>query len=142
MVQYLPVWISPLSIFLLCYIDTIVSNICSQLQLYRMFILLVRGIKVRRVLRVRRFAAVEPNGSKNLLSINETECSKPLEMLILAYGEYSLSQKIVYKRYKLFKELNKMWMTTFVLDSPKQQQPIKMLMKWRKLLRGIIKGSC
>ena len=54
-----------------------------------------------------RFSAVEKNGSKNMHQVlckNGIKCSKTLEMLKVAYGKCTVSQKSVYKWYKLFTE--------------------------------------
>ena len=58
-----------LSIFFFCYVGTLFPNICTKFQVYSIFCLVVRGVKVISVLRARRFFAIEKYGSKDLHQI-------------------------------------------------------------------------
>ena len=74
------------------------------------FFLFVRGIKVRSALRVLAIFCCRKKWMKEYASMcafcvkNGIKCSKTLEMLKVAYGECTISQKIVYKWYNLFTE--------------------------------------
>ena len=50
--------------------------------------------------------------------------AQTLEMLKVAYGEWTVSQKSVYKWYKLFTD-GREEETTLALDGPARQQPMK-----------------
>ena len=87
------------------YVGTLVPNVCSQFQQYSIFCLFVRGIKFRSVLRVLASFCCRKKWIKEYASNfvkNGIRCSKTLEMLKVAYDECTVSQKSVYKWYKLF----------------------------------------
>ena len=68
------------------------------------FFLFARGIGVRSVLRVLAIFCCRKKCCVKFCVKNGIKCSKTLEMLKVAYGECTVSQKKVYKWYKLFAE--------------------------------------
>ena len=93
--------------FVFSYVGTLAPNVCSQFQQYSIFCLFVRGIKVRSVLRVLVIQLSKKMDQRIFIKFcvkNGIKCSKTLEMLKVAYGECTVSQKSVYEWYKLFTE--------------------------------------
>ena len=89
------------------YVGTLLPNVCPQFQRYSIFFRLWEAYSLEVFCVCWRFSAIEKNGSKNMHQIlckNGIKCSKTLEMLKVAYGECTVSQKSVYKWYKLFTE--------------------------------------
>ena len=71
---------------------------------------------------------------------NGIKCSKTLELLKVAYGECTVSQKVFKSVTSSSQKVEKRWMTMLALDGPARQQPMKTLKQWRKLLWRIVES--